>query len=135
MTFTADPADLSTALAQVRGTIGDMDDTRPLLTDEHITWRLGLYDDHVLSASIDCVGDILGELSRDIDRSNIGMSASRSQQINNFKLLLDVLRAKNSALAECFVGGLSNDAEAAINSDSDYRQIGLTLGWGKNTGT
>lgn len=134
MTFTWDATDLSTALSQVRSSIGDTDTNRPLLTDEQITWRLDQYDDDVSAASIRCVQDILGMLARDIDRSNVGMSASRSQQITHYKDLLVELKEENASLAEMFVGGISDDAEDTINSDEDYRQIPITVGWGKNNG-
>jgi hypothetical protein len=37
-------------------------------------------------------------------------------------------------LCEVDVGGLSDDEEETINSDDDYRQIEITMGWGKNNG-
>jgi hypothetical protein len=133
MTFTWDPSDLSTALSQVRQTIGDIASTDPLLTDEQIAWRLGQYSQAVQPASIRCVHDIIAKLARDVDRSNVGMSATRSQKITHYKDLLEKLQGENRALAEMSVGGLSESAAATVNSDSDYRKVRMWLGWGKNT--
>ena len=133
MTFTWDPTALATSeLQQVRLTIGDRDSGKPLLTDEEINFRLDEYSDGVLPASIRCVQDILAKLARDVDRSNVGMSSTRSQQTTHYRDLLKELRAENSTLGEMYVGGISDSAEDAVNSSTDYRQVGITLGWGKN---
>ena len=133
MTFTWDPTALATSeLQQVRLTIGDRDSGKPLLTDEEINFRLDQYSDGVLPASIRCVQDILAKLARDVDRSNVGMSSTRSQQTTHYRDLLKELKAENSTLGEMYVGGTSDSAEDAINSSTDYRQVGITLGWGKN---
>jgi hypothetical protein len=124
VTFTWDTATLTTsALQQVRATIGDIDSGKPLLTDEQINWRLGQYSSSVTPAAIACVRDIIAKLARDVDRSNVGFSSTRSQQITHFKDLLTQLQADNMTLAEVSLGGVSDSAEEALNSDSDYRQF------------
>lgn len=134
MTFTWSSTDLSTALSQVRQTIGDTDTNRPLLTDEQINWRLGQYSQSVAPAAIRCVQDIIGALTRDIDRSNVGMSASRSQKIANYKDLLEQLKSENAALAEMYVGGTSVSEKETINDNSDYEQAAIKRRWGRNPG-
>lgn len=133
MTFTWDPTSLSSSeLQQVRQTIGDIKSDNPLLTDGQIEWRLSQYDDDVLLASIKCVMDILGMIARDIDRNHVGMSSTRSQQTVHYTDLLKQLKEEAGGLCEIDIGGLSDDEEETINDDDDYRQAGITIGWGKN---
>jgi len=134
MTFTWDSSDLTTALSQVRSAIGDTQENKQMLSDEQIEFRLDQYDDAVGPTAIRCVQDVIAHLARDVDRSNVGMSASRSQQITHYKDLLKELKAESRGVAESYVGGLSNSAADSINSDSDYRQVGVGIGWGKNNG-
>lgn len=134
MTFTWDASLLGTsALQQVRATIGDTDSLRALLTDEQINWRLGLYDDEVVPSSIACIKDIIAKLARDVDRNNVGMGSQRSQQIQHYKDLLKELVGENVGLASPYLGGISDSAEDAINSNSDYRQMPVKIGWGNNS--
>ena len=134
MTFTWDDTDLSTALSQVRLTIGDTDTNRPLLTDEEITYRLGLHSNGILVTSIDCVKDILAKIARDIDRSGEKVSGTRSQKTQHYKDLLKQLMQDNATLCEAYVGGTS-DAEAdTLEADDDWRAPGMTIDWGKNNG-
>lgn len=134
MTFTWDPTALDISpLQQARLTIGDKDSTKPLLTDEEINFRLGEYDDSVLPAAIVCVRDILAKLARDIDRNNVGMSATRSQMTQHYRDLLKELKERNSALAESSVGGTSLAEETTAHSNTDTKQVGMSIGWGKNT--
>ena len=135
MTFTWDPTALATsALQQVRLTIGDRDSDKPLLTDEEIEFRLDQHSDYVLTSAIDCVTDILAKLARDVDVSHVGMNASRSQKTTHYQDLLKKLEAKAGTLCNVYVGGTSESEAEAINSNSDYRQGAITLGWGKNDG-
>jgi hypothetical protein len=135
MTFTWDISSLSTsALQRVRLTIGDTIEADALLTDEEIEYRLSEYDDNVLVTSIKCVRDILAKLTRKTDRSNVGMSNTRSQLTVHYRDLLKDLMEEAGGLCEVDVGGLSDDEEETINSDDDYRQIEITMGWGKNNG-
>ena len=135
MTFTWDPTTLATSeLQQVRLTIGDKDSNKPLLTDEEIEFRLDQHGDIVLPTAVDCVGDILAKLARDVDRNNVGMSATRSQQVQHYQDLLKELKAQAGTVCEAYVGGTSDSEADTINSNSDYRQIGITMDWGKNNG-
>jgi hypothetical protein len=62
------------------------------------------------------------------------MSATRSQQTTHYQDLLKKLEAKSSVLAECYVGGTSNDEADTLNSNGDYRQPAITRDWDKNNG-
>lgn len=135
MTFTWDSSLLATsALQQVRLTIGDTVSTDELLSDELIEFRLGQYSDDVLLASIECVRDILAQFARDIDKNAVGFSTTRSQKTTHYTDLLKELKQRSSSICEAFVGGTSNSEAETLNSDSDYRQVGITIGWGQNDG-
>lgn len=127
MTWTWDETSLSTALSQVRVTIGDTNSASQLLSDEMINWRLSQVDDDVRQASVACVKDIIAKLARDYDRSNIGMSVTRSQQIQHYKDLLNELTSDASSLCEMYVGGISDDEKDTEKDDSDfpYHEFGI----------
>lgn len=63
---------------------------------------------------------ILAKLSRDYDRSNIGMSASRSQRIQHLKDLIDELKAEAVTGAGPAWGGQSQADKDSVNENSDY---------------
>lgn len=129
MTWTFDATDLSTNLAKVRQTIGDTVTARQLLTDEQIDFRLDQYDDDIDKASIRCIMDILALLTQsNFDRSNVGMSASRSQLITNYQEVLKQLRSESSSLAQAFVGGLSSSTESGFDDSDDYKGPDFRLG-------
>lgn len=120
MTFTYSSSSIATDLAKVRLTIGDTDSNSPLLTDEEINYFLGEKDDIVLAAC-DCVRAIIAKLARDVDRSNLGMSASRSQKQQHYQDLLGRLEAQAmSAGGELFVGGTSLAEKESLEEDDDF---------------
>jgi len=134
MTFTFDETDLSTALAQVRMTIGDTSEPKEVLSDEQIQLRLTQHSQSVAAASVTCVKDILAKIARDVDRSNVGMSATRSQMTTHYRDLLKDLKKGSGLVAEADLGGVSVSLEDSINSDTDYKQVGIAIGWGRNNG-
>lgn len=122
MTFTYDPENITTDLAKVRTIIGDTQTgVAELLTDEQINFFLTQKPDIYL-ASIDSAKAIIAKLARDVDRSNIGMSASRSQKVQHYKDLIDQLEIEATAGAEVFAGGLSIDAHTTAETDTDLVQ-------------
>jgi hypothetical protein len=125
MTWTYDSTDLSTDLAKVRLHVGDTNTNDQLLTDEEINYALSL-ETAILLASARCCDFIVSKLARDIDRSNIGMNAQRSQKIQHYMDLAVRLRQEYSTssdgLGEVFVGGVSDANNQTLADDSDYRQ-------------
>lgn len=122
MTFTYDPTDITTDLAKVRTLIGDTQiGVDELLTDEQVNFFLGQKPDIYLAA-IDSAKAILAKFVRDIDRSNIGMSASRSQKIQHLKDLISELETESKSQAEVFVGGVSIDEHTTSETDTDLVQ-------------
>ena len=93
MTWTYLPTDISTDLAKTRLLIGDTNTDDQLLTDEEINFHLSQHGSLYLAAA-DCCDSIVGRLARDIDRSNLGMSAQRSQKVQHYRDLAASLRAR-----------------------------------------
>lgn len=98
MTWTYSSTSIGTDLAKIRLTLGDTNSNDPLLTDEEIAYYQTLDTDLRLVAAR-CCDAIVGKLARNIDRSNLGMSAQRSQVVQHYLDLADRLRkeARNSA--------------------------------------
>ena len=118
---------------QVRGKIGDTDTNRQLLANETIDAVLVTYAT-VISASIECCRRIIAKLARDVDRSALGMSASRSQIITHYRDLIVELKAEAAIQGEVFVGGVSQtDVDAQIE-DTDAVQPTFTVGQMDNPG-
>ena len=63
---------------------------------------------------------ILAKFSRDYDRSNLGMSGSRSQRMQHLKDVIAELKAESSNEAEPGWTGQSQAAKEAINDDTDF---------------
>lgn len=134
MTWTYDSTDLSTDLAQVRLRIGDTNTDDQLLTDEEINHYLGLKADVDLAAA-DCIEfGIIPKLSRDVDRSNLGMSATRSQKVQHYMDLVDRLRRGSWTGAEITSTGQSKAAQDANEADTDLIQPLFERNHNRNAG-
>jgi len=119
MSWTFDSTSLSTSLSQVRLLIGDTNTNDQLLTDEEVNFFYSERSD-IRLAAIECCSAIIGKLSRDIDRSNLGQSATRSQKIQHYKDLMERLRRETSAVAEVFIGGVSVSNRDNLDSEDDF---------------
>ena len=126
MTWTYDPTDLSTSRAQVRFRCGDTNTNEQLLTDEEIAYILSVQDAILLAAAQACDA-IWAKLSRETDRSNLGMSSSRSQQVQHYKDLAKQLRDEHKATEgdrAPVVGGtftgISKNERDSLRQDTDY---------------
>lgn len=133
MTWTWSETDLSTALAQVRLTVGDTNSSDPIFADEIIAYRLSLYSSDVRLASIKLLKDAIAKYARDTDRNQDGMSTSRSQKIQHWKDLLSELEGEGSAIVGVYVGGVSDAANETIDDDDDFIAPAFTVGKHDNT--
>lgn len=128
MTWTYDPTDLSTDLAKVRRNIGDTNSSDQGLTDEEIQSFL----DDGLSldlASLRSAQALYAKWVRDVDRSNIGMSVSRSQKLQHLKDLIDgYLAPRVRRRANPYLGGVSKDKKDDFESDDDFVLPGVRRG-------
>jgi hypothetical protein len=132
MTWTYDPTDLSTDIAKVRLYIGDTNTNDQGLTDEEIQSfiDLGLSVD---AATLRAAQALYGKWVRDVDRSNLGMSVSRSQKLQHLKDLIDgYLSPRVKRRASPFVGGVSQDSKDALEDDSDFIQPSIRRGQFEN---
>ncbi len=117
MTWTFNATSITTDLAKVRSRCGDVNTNDQLLTDEQINAILSDNPDLDEAAAISCE-EIIAKLARDVDRSNLGMSASRSQKIQHFTDVADRLRGR--AVAKVSFGGASDSDKDTIESDADF---------------
>jgi len=139
VSFSYDPSE-ATSLDQVRGRVGDALEKGKLLENETIAAILVRYPD-VLTASIECCKRIIALKARDIDRSAVGFSSSRSQLVTQYKDLIVLLQEEaRSTLGgigtggAIFVGGVSDAANITQRDDADFVQPAFTIGGDDNPG-
>lgn len=89
------------------------------MSNEEITATLAVYANRDVAA-LHVAKAILAKLSRDVDRSNLGMSATRSQRITHLKDLIAELKIETRAAAQPAWSGASQSAKDTVNADSDY---------------
>lgn len=119
MTWTWDATDLSTDLARVRMAVGDVNSVEQLLSDEQIAAILADYPDW-REASAEACAAIRAKLARTVDRSNQGISATRSQAMQHYLDLETTLRSKlTRSCVPVHTGAASIDDKDNVNADSD----------------
>jgi len=116
-----------TDIKQVRLLIGDTNSQDQLLTDPEIEFIFGLTADIFLAAA-DACDVIIGKLARDVDRNDIGMSATRSQQIQHYTDLRDSLRRRADTNAENYVGAQSVDEKESDRENVNLPQPAIRRG-------
>ena len=97
--------DRSTDLGKVRAKFGDVDSDAPILTDEEIEAHLDIHSD-LSAAALRCAEEARAKLARDVDRSVLGVSSTRSQRITHLDAVIKGLRAEVSGHARIHAGGL-----------------------------
>ena len=117
MTWTYDATDLSTDLAKVRLDIGDTNTYDQGLSDEEINSFLARYG--LAGATLRSAQALYAKWVRDVDRSNLGMSASRSQKLQHLRDVIDDLQARAGRRASPFVGGVSQSSKDSLAEDTD----------------
>ena len=130
MTFTYDPETLNVPIAQVRSRIGDTDKARAILSDEEIkqvlterglSLTVALSNQSANDAAFVACERAIARLARDVDRSNLGMTASTSQKIANLEKVCDRLGAALARSgAKPFVGGVSKSEKDTLAADTDF---------------
>lgn len=113
-------ASLSTDKDLVRFKIGDTNTGDQLVANETIQAFLD-NGDSVVDASIKCVTAIIAKLAREYDRSEIGMSASRSQAVQHYRDLLKELNGELGALGNVSFGGDSVSDKDTIEDNDDFK--------------
>lgn len=121
--------DLSTDVDKVRVRIGDTNANNQLLSNEEITALLSAFGSDIIQTVIGSIRAIIAKLARDYDRSNVGMSVQRSQQVQHYKDLLEQFTGSGiegiNTRAGMFVGGLSQSTEESFDDDTDYKSPDL----------
>lgn len=121
MTWTYDATSITTDLAKVRRNIGDTNTNDQGLTDEEI--NSFLVDDglSVDAATLRSAQALYAKWVRDVDRSNLGMSANRSQKLQHLRDLIDnYLAPRVRRRATPYLGGVSQDTKDTLNEDTDH---------------
>lgn len=117
----------------VRFKTGDTNEAAALLSDEEIGALLTTYADVTLTSAY-AVEAILAKLARDVDRSNLGMSGTRSQKTQHYQDLLKTLRAQAGLSGEVFAGGQSIADKDDNAADTDLTQPMFDRGRHDNPG-
>ena len=127
-TYSGNP---DTDAKQVRLLVGDTNSQDQLLNNTEIEFVLSQTAD-IYAAAADCCDIIIGKLARDVDRNDIGMSATRSQQIQHYTDLRDSLRKRANTNAGVYAGGLSQDEKNSDARDPDLPQPAFKRGMNDN---
>lgn len=131
MSFTFNAA-LTTDISKVRARVGDTTESGRFLEDETITAYL-TEAGNVGQAAILCCEFIIGQLSRNYDRSNLGMSATRSQQITQYQSLLRDLRTRASLGVSASFTGQNLTNRATRDQDATTTAPRFEVGAGDNS--
>lgn len=126
MTWTFDDSDISTDLAKIRVDIGDTNTNDQGLSDEIIESFLSRYA--LAGATLRSAQALYAKWVRDVDRSNLGMSVSRSQKLQHLLDVIKDLKARTSQRAIPFVGGASESAKESLAEDSDLVDASIKRG-------
>ena len=120
---------LGTSKDKVRFRIGDVNSLAPLLTDELISAMLTTYNDNVLRVACVCVKGILAQLTRDTNRSVMGISGSVDQATVHYRDLLRDLIADMNTDGGIYPGAIKiatvdnlDDANGDTMVPPDFRQ-------------
>lgn len=119
-TFTYDAGAPTTDLSKVRLYLGDTNVDDPLLYDEEIATWLDT-GTNLYTVAADCCLAIIAKLARDVDRSGVGVTASRSQQMTHYQDLEKRLRRKAIGTAGMYASGLTEAELTDYKDDDDAR--------------
>lgn len=114
---------LSTPLDQVRFRIGDTDSNREILSNETINAILSQYNNAVLRTSVICVRGILALLTRDTNRSIMGVSGSVDQATVHYRDLLRDLIAEMNTEGGIYPGAISISTHDNLNNQNGNTMI------------
>lgn len=131
MTWSYDPNEAAN-LDRVRGKIGDTLTTDQQLSNEVINAIL-VVKASVTLAAVECCRRLIAKYARDIDKSGANVTASRSQRVNQYRDLLEILEREAGVETQPFVGGLSIAEAEAIEADTDFKLPVFGIGDEDNT--
>jgi hypothetical protein len=124
MSWTYDDT-LATDRDWVRFRTGSTNDQDQDVSNEEIDAVLAAKPDKYLAA-LEVARSLLAKFSRDFDRSNLGMSASRSQRMQHLKDVISELKAETATNVEPGWSGQSEADKESVYSDSDFIQCPFT---------
>lgn len=133
MTFTYSDAEATTR-DKLRGKIGDINTKRQMLSNEILDNVLGDFANNLALSAIEGIKRILARLARDVDRSGLGITSNRSQQILHYQDLLGEMKREGIVGSTMFVGGISVADKVSFDEDSDLVQPQIRRGQDDNPG-
>ena len=98
---------LTTSLDKVRFRVGDTDTNRQMVSNELITALLSQHNDNVLRVSVIVIRGILAQLTRETNRSLMGISGSVDQATTHFRDLLRDIIAEMNTEAGVYAGAIN----------------------------
>jgi hypothetical protein len=135
MANTYSSTSITTDVAKVRLLVGDTNSADWLMTDEEVSYFLSVDTDIRLVAAR-CCDAIRGKLARNVDRSNIQLSAQRSQVMQHYMDLAAILRTEargdQSEGAVAYLAGSSIAERDTQRSDSSIVQAVFQRGMDDN---
>lgn len=121
MTFTYDDPNNSD-LEAVRFRIQDIDEDRPLLTDEEIEYELSEADDDVLQAALSCAEVLVARGSHKVTKKINGRQINYSDLTAQYQALVATLQAKinRADLGDYTLPSAGADISDRQTADSSY---------------
>jgi len=126
MTWTYTP-DFTGQRDRVRFEVGDTISTDQLLSDEEIAYA-GTVEGSDLAVAAHCCEAIAAAVGRKVDMSEGKLSISLSQRRIAYEMKARLLRARDAAGAQPYIGGESISDKQAVNEDTDRLQTAFYRG-------
>lgn len=114
---------LLTARDKVRYRIGDTDTNRQMVSNETLDALLTEYNSSVLRVSVIAIRGILADLTRDTNRSVMGISGSVDQTTVHYRELLRDIIAEMNTDGGVYPGAISISRYNALQSENDETMI------------
>lgn len=133
MTWTYDPASVTTTLAKVRLLCGDTQSGRQLLSDEEINVLTGLAAHIFGMAAVGCE-TIASKFAADADKEVGDLSITLSQKAEAYERRADRFRQQAGTLAIPLAGGISIAAKDTQEQDTDRVKPQVSRGQFVNPG-
>jgi hypothetical protein len=131
VTFTYDSTNLTSDLAKVRSSIGDVVDMGVdggSLTDEEINRHISAMDSLELAA-VRAQEDRIARLAIVVDRSAAGVNSAQGQKLLGMEKHLKILMKRaGKGRMTCYAGDISTDRLNDAKDDTDFPQPSFEVG-------
>lgn len=114
---------LATPLDKVRYRIGDTDTNRQLVSNETLNALLTEYNQSVLRVSVVAIRGILADLTRDTNRSVMGISGQVDQATIHYRDLLRDIIAEMNTEAGIYPGAITIARHDVLQQQNDTTSV------------